>query len=143
MPTHAFTVRKLADTAGVGVEAVRFYQRRGLMREPQREGNGFRQYSQEDVRRLQFIKRAQDLGFSLDDVATLVSLSADTDQDRVREIAQQRIVDIRQRAAQLSAMASALEGMVSCCQRSSPHEACPIIAALVDQGTPSTDKVAA
>lgn len=143
MPTHAFTVRKLADTAGVGVEAVRFYQRRGLMREPDRQGNGFRQYDQSDVRRLRFIKRAQELGFSLDDVATLVSLSAETDQVRVREITQQRVLDIRQRATQLGAMADALEGLVTCCQKSVNTDTCPIIAALVDHDTPSAEQVAA
>lgn len=143
MPTHAFTVRKLADTAGVGVEAVRFYQRRGLLREPAREGNGFRQYDESDVRRLRFIKRAQELGFSLDDVASLVSLSAETDQVRVREITQQRVLDIRQRATQLEAMAVALEGLVTCCQKSARGDHCPIIAALVDHDTRTAEQVAA
>jgi len=64
LPTHAFTIRKLADAAGVGVEAVRYYQRLGLLAEPAREGGGFREYSGDDLRRLRFIKRAQELGFS-------------------------------------------------------------------------------
>jgi MerR family mercuric resistance operon transcriptional regulator len=113
------------------------------LREPAREGNGFRQYEESDVRRLRFIKRAQELGFSLDDVASLVSLSAETDQVRVREITQQRVLDIRQRATQLEAMAVALEGLVTCCQKSARGDHCPIIAALVDHDTRTAEQVAA
>jgi DNA-binding transcriptional MerR regulator len=88
-------------------------------------------------------KHAQELGFSLDDVATLVSLSAETDQVRVREITQLRVLDIRQRATQLDAMADALEGRVACCQKSAKTDVCPIIAALVDHDTPSAEQAAA
>ena len=63
MPTHAFTIRKLADTAGVGVKAVRYYQCSGLLAAPNRVDGGFRQYSSDDVRRLRFIKRSQALGY--------------------------------------------------------------------------------
>lgn len=130
MPSHAFTIRKLADAAGVGVEAVRYYQRRGLLREPQRVSGGFRQYAANDVQRLRFIKRAQELGFSLDDIAELVSLSAERDQLHVREQTRRRIVEIRQRIDQLEAMASALEGLVSGCPRPAQAQPCPIIAVL-------------
>lgn len=103
----------------------------------------FGQYDEGDVRRLRFIKRAQELGFSLDDVASLVSLSAETDQLRVREITQQRVLDIRQRATQLEAMAVALEGLVTCCQKSAKGDHCPIIAALVDHAPRPAEQVAA
>ncbi len=130
MPTHAFTIRKLADAAGIGVEAVRYYQGRGLLHEPQRVAGGFREYSVDDVQRLRFIKRAQELGFSLDDVAELVSLSAERDQVHVREVTRRRAAEIRERISRLEAMASALEGLVSCCARAPQSQACPIIAAL-------------
>lgn len=136
MPTRAFTIRKLADAAGVGVEAVRYYQRRGLLHEPQRVAGGFREYSADDVQRLRFIKRAQELGFSLDDVAELVSLSAERDQVHVRELTRRRVAEIRERIGRLEAMASALEGLVSCCARAPRSQPCPIIAAL------ATDPVA-
>ncbi|NMG29957.1 MerR family transcriptional regulator [Aromatoleum evansii] len=136
MPTRAFTIRKIADAAGVGVEAVRYYQRRGLLHEPQRVAGGFREYSADDVQRLRFIKRAQELGFSLDDVAELVSLSAERDQVHVREVTRRRAAEIRERIGRLEAMASALEGLVSCCARAPQSQACPIIAAL------TTDPVA-
>lgn len=130
MPSHAFTIRKLAGAAGVGVEAVRYYQRRGLLHEPQRVAGGFREYSVDDLQRLRFIKRTQELGFSLDDVAELVALSAERDQLLVRELTQRRVADIRERIGRLEAMAAALEGLVSCCARSHQSQPCPIIAAL-------------
>ncbi len=130
MPTRAFTIRKLADAAGVGVEAVRYYQGRGLLQEPQRVAGGFREYSAEDVQRLHFIKRAQELGFSLDNVAELLSLSAERDQVRVRELTRRRAAEIRKRVNGLEAMASALEGLASCCARAPRSQSCAIIAAL-------------
>lgn len=136
MPTRAFTIRKLADAAGVGVEAVRYYQGRGLLHEPQRVAGGFREYSADDVQRLRFIKRAQELGFSLDVVAELVSLSAERDQVHVRELTRRRVAEIRERITRLESMASALEGLVSCCARAPQSQPCPIIAAL------TTDPVA-
>ena len=130
MPTHAFTIRKLANAAGVGVEAVRYYQRRGLLGRPEREGGGFRVYATGDVHRLQFIKRAQELGFSLDDVAELVALDADTDQRRAREIAQRRVTQIRERVTHLNLMADALQDLAGCCERSALAAPCAIIDAL-------------
>jgi MerR family transcriptional regulator, mercuric resistance operon regulatory protein len=132
VPTHAFTIRKLADAAGVGVEAVRYYQRRGLLVEQARTEGGFREYTVADVQRLRFIKRAQDLGFSLDDIAEITSLSAERDKRLVREITQRRVAEIQGRIAQLNAMASAMRDLVGCCERSARDKACPIIAALAD-----------
>lgn len=131
MPTHAFTISKLADAAGIGVEAVRYYQKRGLLAEPSRANGGFRHYTAEHVRRLQFIRRAQELGFSLDDVAQLVSLNMLRDKSRVREITRRRVAEIRERIAALEAMATALEGLADGCKRSSASEECPIVAAVV------------
>lgn len=130
MPTHAFTIRKLADAAGVGVEAVRYYQGRGLLPEPPRVAGGFREYTADDVQRLRFIKRSQDLGFSLDDVAELLSLSAERDQAKVRELTRRRAVEIRERIDQLAAMASALENLADRCACAPKSQSCSIIAAL-------------
>jgi MerR family mercuric resistance operon transcriptional regulator len=132
VPTRAFTIAKLADAAGVGVETVRYYQRRGLMGQPQREGGGFHEYTPADVQRLQFIRRALDLGFGLDDIAELVSLSGERDKLRVREITQRRLAEIQQRVEQLQAMASAMSGLVDCCKRSASND-CPIIGALANE----------
>ncbi|MDA8254300.1 MAG: MerR family transcriptional regulator [Betaproteobacteria bacterium] len=130
MPTHAFTIRKLADAAGVGVEAVRYYQGRGLLPEPPRVAGGFREYSADDVQRLRFIKRSQDLGFSLDDVSELLSLSAERDQVRVRELTRRRAAEIRERISRLAAMAFALENLADRCACAPKSQSCPIIAAL-------------
>lgn len=130
MPTHAFTIRKLADATGVGVEAVRYYQGRGLLHEPPRVAGGFREYSADDVQRLRFIKRAQELGFSLDDVAELLSLSAERDQVRVRELTRRRAAEIRERINHLAAMASVLENLADRCACAPKSQSCPIIAAL-------------
>ncbi len=68
------TIGRLAEAAGVGIETVRFYQRSGLLPEPERPLSGYREYSQADVRRIRFIKRAQTLGFNLEDIAGLLRL---------------------------------------------------------------------
>ena len=138
MPTHAFTISKLADAASVGVETVRYYQRRGLLEEVQGSAGAFREYSGSDVQRLQFIKRAQDLGFTLDDIAELVSLSGERDKKRVREVTNRRVAEIQRRVGQLNAMADALQGLVGCCERSAPTDACPIIAALANEPQSTT-----
>ena len=132
MPTHAFTISKLADAVGVNIETVRYYQRRGLLAEPSRENGGFRSYDETHVQRLQFIKRAQELGFSLDDAAELLSLSEAKNRKRLQEITRSRVLDIRQKIAHLESMASALEGLADCCAHTAPHQPCPIIAALAD-----------
>jgi DNA-binding transcriptional MerR regulator len=137
VPTHAFTIARLAEAAGIGVEAVRYYQRRGLLEQSRPRQGGFREYAQADVQRLQFIKRACALGFSLDDVAELIDLSAEADPRRVREVTQRRLAQIRQRVTELEAMARALEGLVRGCVRTAPAGGCPIIAALA--GPPHPD----
>ena len=126
MPTHAFTIRKLADAAGVGVEAVRYYQRGGLLAAPDRVDGGFRQYSEDDVRRLRFIKRAQALGYSLEDIAELMSLSTKRDRLRVREITRERIArsgrgaaEARDKARSSLRRASASRRTAPACRRAS------------------------
>lgn len=141
MPTHAFTIGKLADAAGVGVEAVRYYQRGGLLTAPNRVDGGFRRYSSDDVLRLRFIKRAQALGYSLEDVAELMSLSATRDRLRVREITRERVAEIRERMADLQSMASALENLADCCAQAPEGSTCSIIAALT--GNPGSNSTMA
>lgn len=130
MPTHAFTISKLAEAAGVTVETVRYYQRRGLLDEPARVEGGFRAYDAGHLQRLQFIRRALELGFSLDDAAELSSLSQSPDRKRLRAVATERAADIRKKIAELGAMAAALENLAETCHRTSPDHTCPIIAAL-------------
>jgi MerR family mercuric resistance operon transcriptional regulator len=130
MPTHAYTIAKLAKGAGVNVETVRYYQRRGLLDEPIRVDGGFREYDERHLERLLFIKRAQELGFTLDDAAELSSLSQSNDRRHLRDVALTRAADIRRRIAQLESMAAALDTLAETCKRTSPNETCPIVAAL-------------
>ena len=135
MPTHAFTIGKLAVAAGVGIETVRYYQRRGILAEPKRANGGFRAYDHSHVECLQFIRRALDLGFSLDDAAELVTLSRLANRKKLRAVARARAAEIRQRMTKLSAVAHALEHLADCCEHTPAGEACPIVAALTDDAT--------
>ncbi|MHC9419154.1 MerR family transcriptional regulator [Sphingomonas citri] len=104
-----FTIGRLADEGGVGVETVRFYQRRGLLVTPHRpsgsgSGGGIRRYGQDDVRRLRFIRSAKAAGFTLEQIAELLALDATDDRSRARELAQERLrvldaqIDVLERA---------------------------------------------
>lgn len=130
MPTRAFTIRKLADAAGVGVEAERYYQRCGLLHAPKRVDGGFRHYSDDGVRRLRFVRRAQSLGYSLEDVTDLMALSTTRYCQRVRDITRERVAEIRERMHDFQSMASTLENLADCCSKATEGWACSIIAAL-------------
>jgi MerR family mercuric resistance operon transcriptional regulator len=121
------TIGALAAAGGVGVETVRYYQRRGLMRTPPRNG-GVRRYGAEDVRRLRFIRQAQAGGFSLDEIAELIALDASRDRPRARELARDRIAALDAKIAELAAARSALEKLAHDCAASGEGP-CPIIAA--------------
>ena len=133
MPSHAFTIGKLADVANVTVETIRYYQRRGLIKEPLKKTGGFRSYDENHVQRLQFIKRAQELGFSLNDIEELLSLSQGINRERLREIIRIRLADIQQKIIQLESIASALKGLADCCKQTKLDDPCPIIAALAGE----------
>ena len=135
MPSHAFTIGKLADVAEVTIETIRYYQRRGLITEPAKKEGGFRSYDETHVQRLRFIKRAQELGFSLNDIEELLSLSQGIDRERLREMTSTRLRDIEQKILHLESMATALKGLGDCCKKTNLNEPCPIIAALT--GEPS------
>ena len=121
------TIGGLAAAGGVGVETVRYYQRRGLMETPPRNG-GVRCYGAEDVRRLRFIRQAQAGGFSLDEIAELIALDASRDRPRARELARDRIAALDAKIAELAAARSALEKLARDCAASGEGP-CPIIAA--------------
>ena len=129
---ETMTTGELADGAGVHVQTVRYYERRGLLREPPRTSSGYRQYGPEDLRRLRFIKRAQALGFQLAEIEELLSLRVDEDGgcQEVQERAEGAIERIRTRMNQLERMRRALSKLVEACGRSEPTAECPILEAL-------------
>ncbi len=131
------TISGLARAGGVGVETVRYYQRRGLVGRPARgkagaHGTGVRRYGPEDLRRLRFIRSAQAAGFTLDEIAELIALDATDDRPRARQLARNRIAALDARIAELDAARSALRHLADECGSGSAGP-CPILAAF-DRG---------
>lgn len=123
--SQGLTIAKLAAAAGVGVETVRFYQRRGLIDTPTRNG-GIRRYGSEDVRRLRFIRQAQAAGFTLAEIKELLELDAGQDRERARQLAKARIESLNSRIAELQAARESLETLAKACG-SGGQGPCPII----------------
>jgi MerR family mercuric resistance operon transcriptional regulator len=122
-PAIELTIGKLAAAAGVNVETVRYYERRGLITQPAGNG-GYRRYGAEHMERLAFIRRAQGMGFSLDEIAELMQLNDMTDHLQARQLAEAKIATIAERIAHLQQMQHALQHLVKTCQ---PGKPCPII----------------
>jgi len=118
----------LARAAGVGVETVRYYQRRGLLPEPPRPPGEIRRYGDQDLRRLRFIRRAQAAGFTLEQIGELLALDRTGDRARVRELATNRLAALDERIAELEQSRAALERLRSTCAAGSKGP-CPIIEA--------------
>ncbi len=122
------TIGALAKAAGVGVETVRYYQRRGLLVEPARPHGEVRRYGDEDVRRLKFIRAAQAAGFTLAEIGELMELSASDDRVRARELAQARVAALDEKIAELKEAREALSGLATACSKQRGGN-CPILSA--------------
>lgn len=127
------TIAGLARRGGVGVETVRYYQRRGLLRTPSRPSGGdatgaVRRYGEADVRRLRFIRAAQAAGFTLDEIVELLALDATDDRTRARALATTRIAALDERIAELVAARDALSRLARRCGEGSSGP-CPILSA--------------
>jgi MerR family mercuric resistance operon transcriptional regulator len=127
------TIGKLAAAGGVGVETIRYYQRRGLLATPARSGGdgwggGVRRYDEGDLRRLKFIRAAQGAGFTLDEIGELLALEASDDRVRVRTLARQRIELLDEKIAHMTATRAALARLADQCAASDKGP-CPILAA--------------
>jgi Hg(II)-responsive transcriptional regulator len=120
-----------AEQAGVNIQTLRYYERRGLLPRPPRRRSGYREFPDDAVRMVRFIKRAQDLGFTLDEVEELLRLRSDKRRDRarIRAVATKRVQQIERKVAELTAMKRALSHLLRCCEEGSTLE-CPIIEAL-------------
>lgn len=120
------SIGKLAEAGGVGVETVRFYQRKSLLGTPPRDG-GIRRYGNEDVRRLRFIRKAQKAGFTLEEIKELIDLDAGQDHHRVHELAASRIEKLDEQITELHRARETLQRLTKECAegRSGP---CPILA---------------
>jgi MerR family transcriptional regulator, mercuric resistance operon regulatory protein len=124
------TIGRLAAAAGVNVETVRYYQRRGLMAEPDKPMNGQRRYGVDAVKRVRFIKRAQVLGFTLEEIGSLLELDEAHACAETRELAAHKVEVIESKLADLKAMRKALTALLRECGTGAEKGACPIIHAL-------------
>lgn len=126
------TIGRAARAAGVNVETIRFYERRGLIPQPQKPQDGYRLYAPETVSRIRFIRKAQEIGFSLREIQELLSLRAvpDTDCVEVRNRAAAKIAEVDHKIAELERVRAALEKVIASCPGSGPLVACTILEAL-------------
>ena len=126
------SIGQVARRAGVGVETVRFYEREGLLEEPARLASGYRQYSEQAVKRIHFIKRAQQLGFSLKEIGELLLLRVDahTSCEQVKLRAEAKIAEVERKLIELQRMRQALLQVAELCTGEGPASACPMLEAL-------------
>ena len=121
------TIGKLANAAGVSVETIRYYQRRGLLDEPPKPQGGQRRYATEQAKRVRFVKRAQALGFTLDEVGSLLSLDVARACSETRALADRKRMMIERKMADLKAMHRVLADLVRQCDAGDRGATCPII----------------
>lgn len=123
------TIGKLAKELGISVETIRFYERRGLISQPEKPFNGYRHYPDETLKRIRFIKRIQELGFTLEEIIFLLELN-DKPCSQVQLLTQDKLADIQQKLSDLQRLEIALKTMLSECQSNVDEDHCPIIDAL-------------
>lgn len=126
------TIGQLASAGGVNVETIRYYQREKLLRTPQRSPGSIRRYSEEELNRLLFIKRAQVLGFSLTEITLLLQLAEGEHCAETQALAEKKLGMVEQKLADLLAIESALTKLIASCRRGKNDCGCPIIYSLVN-----------
>jgi Hg(II)-responsive transcriptional regulator len=129
---ETFSIGQVARRAGVGVETIRFYEREGLLEEPARRASGYRQYAEEVVKQIRFIKRAKLLGFSLKEIRELLTLRVDAEIscEQVKERAAAKLAEVEQKIVELQHMRQALLQVTSLCAGEGPKSRCPMLDAL-------------
>jgi Hg(II)-responsive transcriptional regulator len=128
--TQNLTIARAAKAAGVGIETVRYYERRGLVPQPKRGSGSYRYYQPDHVHRIRFIKRAQDLGFTLQEISSLLKLEDGADRRSIRRIAGARLEETRRRIADLKRIEGVLAHLLHDCEAHAKAPRCPIIAAI-------------
>ncbi|MDT0583803.1 MerR family transcriptional regulator [Brumicola blandensis] len=124
-----YTISKLAKAANVGIETIRFYERKGLLEQPIKPIQGYRQYTEQALSRVLFIKRAQYLGFTLAEISSLLILSASNCED-VQQLAEQKLAVIEDKLRDLLNLKDSLVSLVSDCKNNPSDKECPIIRSL-------------
>lgn len=121
------TIGRLAAAAGVHVETIRFYQRRGLLAEPARPAGGFRRYGAGHLHRLQFIRRAQSVGFTLEEISELLSVHGREACEETRQLTQRRLLDVRHRLDELRHLERELTQLAAACGAATDGAPCPAL----------------
>jgi MerR family copper efflux transcriptional regulator len=127
------TIGRLAREASVNIDTIRYYERNGLLPQPARKASGYREYTEADVRRLRFIMRAKDLGFTLAEIGDLLALSASDDVRGVKRRAEARMLEVDRKIGELRRMRRGLKALVDACPGHGESRDCPIIAALNEE----------
>jgi Hg(II)-responsive transcriptional regulator len=132
---ETLTIGRIASRAGIGVETVRFYERQTLIDAPPRSAAGYRQYPENTIQRLRFIRRAKELGFSLKEIKELLVLHGDPKStcSDIRQRAEKKLDDINGRIHDLKKMRAALELLLAGCSSDATSAQCPILQALTDE----------
>lgn len=128
-------IGEVAKLTGIGIETIRFYERTGLLDEPDRRPSGYRQYDQSVIARLQFIRRSKELGFTLSEISELLGLWFDTETKccDVRQKAQQKIEEIEEKVKTLNSMKRSLKKLIEQCQQRGSLDDCPLLEGLGEQ----------
>lgn len=123
---------QVASQAGVNIQTLRYYERRGLLQHPRRRPSGYRDYTPEAVSVIRFVKRAQDLGFSLDEVEMLLELAAGgpANCEAARSLATRKLEELERKMATLRAMQASLRRLVATCELPRSRRECPLLTAL-------------
>lgn len=135
------TIGKAAEKAGVKIATIRYYERRGLIAQPRKPESGFRIYPQETIRRVCFIRQAQDIGFSLAEIEELLSLEAAADADcgDVRERAMKKRAEVEAKIRRLNSIREALDELIAACPGRGAIRSCSILKALDARRRPARD----
>lgn len=127
MISQSMTISRLAEAGGVHVETVRYYQRRGLLPEPERPVGGIRRYDGADISRLRFIRRAQAMGFSLEEIASLLAVKGQRACEETRALTERKLLEVRQRLSELRQLETELEYLVNECSQVTTGASCPTL----------------
>ena len=136
MKQEPLTIGQVAKRSGIGIETVRFYEREGLIEDPPRSGSGYRLYPEEAITRIQFTRRAKELGFSLKEIKELLSLSVSpgTTCKDIKNRAQAKLTDIEDKVRTLQRMKKVLAKVTAACSEEGPVSNCPILEAMEQGG---------
>lgn len=131
--SRQFTIGRLAKQAGVGIDTVRFYERRGLLPTPQRTASGYRLYQEDSISRIRFVRRAKELGFTLDEIENLLKLQDQGGRkSEVKAITNRKLEQINAKIADLERMRGVLQALAAECNGKGTVSTCPIIEAIAE-----------